>query len=55
MTNAGDRPTIEPAQASVRDVVTSASWTDRELQAYRQVALAPGESARVGIEIPVAD
>ncbi|MGI6878137.1 glycoside hydrolase family 3 N-terminal domain-containing protein [Microbacterium sp. gxy059] len=55
VTNTGDRPTIETVQAYVRDVVTSASWTDKELKAHRQVALAPGERARVRIEIPVAD
>ena len=39
----------------VRDAVTSVSWTDKELKTYRQVALAPGESQRVRIEVPVAD
>jgi len=39
----------------VRDVVTSVSWTDKELKAYRQVALAAGESTRVRIEVPVAE
>ncbi|GGD70990.1 exo-beta-d-1,3/1,6-glucosidase [Microbacterium murale] len=55
VTNTGDRPTIETVQVYVRDNVTSVSWTDKELKAYRQVALAPGESTRVRIELPVAD
>ncbi|AMG83411.1 MULTISPECIES: glycoside hydrolase family 3 N-terminal domain-containing protein [Microbacterium] len=55
VTNTGDRPVRETVQAYVRDEVTSVSWTDRELKAFRQVDLAPGESARVRIEVPVAD
>ena len=47
VTNTGERPTIETVQVYVRDVVTSVSWADRELKTYRQVALGPGESARV--------
>jgi len=53
--NTGSRPVRETVQAYVRDVVTSASWTDKELKAYRQVQLAPGESSRVRLELPVAD
>ncbi len=53
--NTGTRPVRETVQAYVRDVVTSTSWTDKELKAYRQVDLAPGESRRVVIELPVAD
>ncbi|MEJ1089823.1 glycoside hydrolase family 3 N-terminal domain-containing protein [Microbacterium sp. Mu-80] len=55
VTNTGARPTIETVQAYVRDAVTSVSWADKELKAYRQVALAPGESARVRLELPVAE
>ena len=55
VTNTGPRPTIETVQVYVRDAVTSVSWTDKELKAYEQVALAPGESARVRIELPVAE
>ncbi|MFJ4165402.1 glycoside hydrolase family 3 N-terminal domain-containing protein [Microbacterium sp. NPDC089698] len=53
--NRGARPVRETVQVYVRDVVTSASWTDKELKAYRQVELAPGESARVRLDLPVAD
>lgn len=55
VTNTGERPTIETVQAYISDLVTSVSWTDKELKAYKQVTLAPGESARVEIEIPVSD
>ncbi|VXB47453.1 Periplasmic beta-glucosidase [Microbacterium sp. 8M] len=53
--NTGSRPVRETVQAYVRDVVTSASWADKELKAYRQVDLAPGEAAQVRLEVPVAD
>jgi beta-glucosidase len=53
--NTGARPAIETVQLYVRDDVTSVSWADKELKAYRQVSLAPGESSRVRIELPVAE
>jgi len=52
--NTGSRPTLETVQVYVSDVVTSASWTDKELKAYRQVELAPGESKVVDLEVPAA-
>ncbi|WP_336641150.1 glycoside hydrolase family 3 N-terminal domain-containing protein [Microbacterium sp. USHLN272] len=55
VTNTGSRPVRETVQVYVRDAVTSVSWTDRELKTFRQVDLAPGESARVRVEMPVAD
>jgi len=53
--NTGDRPVRETVQAYVSDRVTSVSWADKELKAYRQVDLLPGETARVVVEVPVAD
>ncbi|QYF72360.1 glycoside hydrolase family 3 N-terminal domain-containing protein [Cryobacterium sp. PAMC25264] len=53
--NTGTRPVLETVQVYVRDVVTSVSWTDKELKAYRQVSVAPGESVRVRLDLPVAD
>lgn len=55
VTNTGSRPTVETVQVYVRDRVTSVSWADKELKAFRKVALAPGESSRVRIELAVAD
>lgn len=55
VTNTGERPVRETVQVYVRDAVTSVSWTDKELKAYRQVDIGPGESARVRLELPVAD
>ncbi len=54
LTNTGGRPVRETVQVYVSDLVTSVSWADKELKAFRQVDLAPGESTRVEIELPVA-
>ncbi|MFW2514646.1 glycoside hydrolase family 3 N-terminal domain-containing protein [Demequina sp. SO4-13] len=54
VTNTGTRPALETVQAYVRDEVTSATWADRELKAYRQVWVAPGASELVEVEIPVS-
>ncbi len=53
--NAGDRPAHEVVQAYVRDQVTSVSWADKELKAYRHVDLAPGEQRGVEIAVAVSD
>jgi beta-glucosidase len=53
--NTGARPARETVQVYVSDLVTSASWADQELKAYRQVDLAPGQEAVVPLEVPVAD
>ncbi|NMM93834.1 glycoside hydrolase family 3 N-terminal domain-containing protein [Bifidobacterium oedipodis] len=55
LTNTGERPGVEVVQAYIGDIVTSYSWTDRELKAFKRVELAPGESATVAFDIPVAD
>ncbi|KAB8288800.1 beta-glucosidase [Bifidobacterium ramosum] len=55
LTNTGDRAGTEVVQAYISDVVTSYSWTDRELKAFRRVSLKPGERATVAFDIPVAD
>ncbi|MCI1832783.1 MAG: glycoside hydrolase family 3 C-terminal domain-containing protein [Bifidobacterium sp.] len=55
VTNSGPRPGTEVVQAYVSDLVTSVSWTDKELKAFRRVDLEPGETARVGFAIPVRD
>lgn len=54
VTNVGKRPVLETVQAYVRDVTTSATWADRELKAFTQVSLAPGESRTVRLEVPVS-
>lgn len=55
LSNTGARPVRETVQVYVRDTVTSVSWTDKELKAYRQVDLEPGETVRVRLELAVED
>ena len=55
LTNTGERKGTEVVQAYIGDIVTSYSWTDRELKAFQRVELEPGESKTVGFDIPVAD
>ncbi len=55
VTNTGARPALETVQVYVRDLVTSASWADRELKAFTQVPLAPGESVTMPLVLPAAD
>ncbi|WP_416904132.1 glycoside hydrolase family 3 C-terminal domain-containing protein [Micromonospora echinospora] len=53
--NTGRRPVRETVQAYVSDTVTSVTWAEKELKAYRQVWLAPGEARTVELTLPVAD
>ncbi|WEG10344.1 glycoside hydrolase family 3 N-terminal domain-containing protein [Microbacterium horticulturae] len=53
--NTGERPARETVQLYICDEVTTVSWAEKELKAYRQVDIAPGASERVRIELPVAE
>ncbi|MBO0610564.1 glycoside hydrolase family 3 C-terminal domain-containing protein [Myceligenerans salitolerans] len=53
--NTGPRPALETVQVYVSDLVTSASWADQELKAFRQVTVAPGEETVVDLELAAAD
>lgn len=55
LTNTGERKGIEVVQAYIGDIVTSYSWTDRELKSFKRVELEPRESKTVAFDIPVAD
>ena len=55
LTNTGDRKGMEVVQLYIGDIVTSYSWTDRELKAFQRVELEPGESKTVAFDIPVSD
>lgn len=52
--NTGERPAHEVVQAYVRDRVTSVSWADRELQAFRRVVVQPGEEVVVELAVPAS-
>ncbi|GAA1032823.1 glycoside hydrolase family 3 N-terminal domain-containing protein [Virgisporangium ochraceum] len=53
--NTGDRPAIETVQVYLRDVVTSVTWAEKELKAYRQVTVDPGATVTVPIELPASE
>lgn len=53
--NTGDRKGTEVVQLYIGDIVTSYSWTDRELKAFQRVELEPGESKTIAFDIPVSD
>jgi beta-glucosidase len=53
--NAGERPAVETVQAYLSDRVTSVSWAEKELKAFTQVSLAPGDTITIQIEVDVAD
>lgn len=55
LTNSGTRPALETVQAYVSDLVTSASWADKELKTFAQVHLEAGESRVVELTIPARE
>lgn len=55
VTNTGARAGVETVQVYTRQRVGEISRPVRELRGWKQVKLAPGESAHVTITVPVAD
>ncbi len=55
LANRGTRLAHEVVQAYVRDAVTSVSWADRELKAFRRIDVAPGETVSLEIAVAVDD
>lgn len=55
ITNTGDRDGIEVVQAYISDLVTSATWVDKELKAYVRTAVAKGATETVRLEIPISE
>jgi beta-glucosidase len=54
VTNVGEQAGRETVQAYVADLVTSATWVNKELKAYQQVDLDPGEERVLTLSIPVS-
>lgn len=54
LANTGDRPALETVQAYVSDLVTSATWAELELKAFRQVAIPPGQTVAVEVTVPAS-
>ncbi|UKA64358.1 glycoside hydrolase family 3 N-terminal domain-containing protein [Arthrobacter sp. FW306-04-A] len=55
LSNTGSRPATETIQAYISDTVTSVTWAEKELKAFTQSTIAPGESVDVRIAIPASD
>jgi beta-glucosidase len=53
--NTGARPVLETVQLYVSDLVTSASWANRELKGFTQVHVPPYSTAVAKIQVPVSD
>lgn len=55
VTNTGRRAGRETVQTYLHDEVTSVTWAGKELKAFAQVDLDPGESRQVDLRIPVQE
>jgi beta-glucosidase len=53
VTNMGERATVETVQLYLSDPVARVTRPERALAAFRRVALAPGETARVAFDVGV--
>lgn len=54
VTNTGSRAGDEIVQVYVSDEVTSATWVNQELKAFRRISLEPGETQKVAFTLPFA-
>ncbi|WP_309400365.1 glycoside hydrolase family 3 N-terminal domain-containing protein [Cerasicoccus maritimus] len=54
VTNTGERAGRETVQAYIADLVTSATWVNKELKTFQQVDLEPGESKAISLSLPVS-
>jgi len=54
VSNTGSREGIEIVQLYTSDLVTSATWVNKELKAYQRVTLREGETQSVRFAIPVS-
>jgi len=54
LSNTGARPALETVQVYVSDLVSSVTWAEKELKAFRQVLVPAGESVLVDLEVPAA-
>lgn len=54
LTNTGVRPSHEVVQVYISDLVTSATWTDKELKSFVHVDVPAGGSVVVDVAVPVS-
>lgn len=55
VSNTGSRAGVEVVQVYLSDLVTSVSWADRELKAFRRVELQSNETKTVSFDIAIRD
>ncbi|MDX9956849.1 MAG: glycoside hydrolase family 3 N-terminal domain-containing protein [Spirochaetia bacterium] len=55
VTNEGNRSGVEIVQLYVEDEVTSSTWAQRELKAWKRVRLEPGHSSKITLSLQVSD
>lgn len=55
LTNTGQRDSLETVQVYVSDLVTSVTWAEKELKAYRQVLVPSGQTVVVDLKLAVSD
>lgn len=53
--NTGSRDGEEIVQLYIEDLFTSVTWVQKELKAYRKVAIAAGESKQIDLRVPYSD
>ncbi|SKC40303.1 exo-beta-d-1,3/1,6-glucosidase [Okibacterium fritillariae] len=54
LTNVGERPSTETVQVYVTDTVTSVTWAERELKAFRQVTVPAEATVDVSLQLPAS-
>ncbi len=52
LANTGTRPAREAVQVYICDLVTSATWAEQELKAFRRVDVEPGQTVTVDLTLP---
>jgi len=52
VTNTGERAGDEIAQLYISDEITSVTWVNKELKAFRRISLEPGETKTVRFDLP---
>ncbi|WP_434047025.1 MULTISPECIES: glycoside hydrolase family 3 N-terminal domain-containing protein [Sorangium] len=55
VTNTGGREGVEIVQLYIEDLVTSSTWAQKELKAFRRLTLAAGEARTVRFDVPASE
>ncbi len=55
VTNTGSKDGVEIAQIYIRDLVTSATWVDKELKEFIRLEIPAGKTVNAEVELPVSE